>query len=126
MCVAPVPEISSAESFSSKVTELQQHVYHFAIYFGVFDFHDGGGVATPKTEKEMKIDECAELLSKDFVYDFGLNEGWPALEWGNKIYGMHLFADYPQAYFQQLSIIALVYRDYRRNGKSDIGVLPSS
>lgn len=46
-----------------------------------FGKNDGGGVATPKTEKEMKSDEFAELLGEDFVYDSGLNDGWLTLEW---------------------------------------------
>lgn len=42
-----------------------------------FGKNDGGGVATPKTEKEMKSEEFAKLLGDDFVY-----EGeWPILKW---------------------------------------------
>lgn len=46
-----------------------------------FGLNNGGGVATPKTEKEMKSEEFAELLGEDFTYDSGLNDGYPVLEW---------------------------------------------
>jgi len=45
-----------------------------------FGKNDGGGVATPKTEKEMKSEEFAKLLGEDFVYDSGLNDGYPVLK----------------------------------------------
>lgn len=44
-----------------------------------FGLNDGGGVATPKTEDEMKSADFASLLGDDFVYDSGLNGGFPAL-----------------------------------------------
>ena len=46
-----------------------------------FGLNNGGGVATPKTEKEMKSKEFAELLGEDFTYDSGLNDGYPVLKW---------------------------------------------
>ena len=46
-----------------------------------FGQNNGGGVATPKTADEMKSDEFAELLGDDFVYDSGLNDGYPVLKW---------------------------------------------
>ena len=46
-----------------------------------FGQNNGGGVATPKTEKEMKSKNFAELLGDDFVYDSGLNDGYPVLKW---------------------------------------------
>lgn len=46
-----------------------------------FGQNNGGGVATPKTEKEMKSKNFAELLGDDFVYDSGLNDGYPVLNW---------------------------------------------
>ena len=46
-----------------------------------FGLNNGGGVATPKTEEEMKSQEFAELLGDDFVYDSELNDGYPVLEW---------------------------------------------
>lgn len=46
-----------------------------------FGENDGGGVATPKTEKEMKSKKFAELLGEDFTYDSDDNDGWPMLEW---------------------------------------------
>ncbi len=46
-----------------------------------FGQNNGGGVATPKTEKEMKSKKFAELLGDDFVYDSGLNDGYPVLNW---------------------------------------------
>ena len=46
-----------------------------------FGRNNGGGVATPKTEKEMKSKNFAELLGDDFVYDSGLNDGYPVLNW---------------------------------------------
>lgn len=49
-----------------------------------FGLNNGGGVATPKTEEEMKSQEFAELLGDDFVYDLGRNNGYPVLRWENK------------------------------------------
>ena len=46
-----------------------------------FGLNNGGGVATPKSEKEMKSSDFAELLGEDFVYDSGLNSGFPILSW---------------------------------------------
>ena len=46
-----------------------------------FGLNNGGGVATPKTADEMKSDNFAELLGDDFVYDSGLNDGYPVLKW---------------------------------------------
>ena len=46
-----------------------------------FGLNDGGGVATPKTSKEMKFPDFAELLGEDFVYDSGVNNGYPILKW---------------------------------------------
>ena len=46
-----------------------------------FGLNDGGGVATPKSEKEMKSKEFAKLLGDEFVYDSGLNDGYPVLSW---------------------------------------------
>jgi len=46
-----------------------------------FGQNNGGGVATPKTEKEMKSAKFAELLGDEFVYDSGLNDGYPILKW---------------------------------------------
>jgi len=46
-----------------------------------FGLNNGGGVATPKTADEMKSDDFAELLGDDFVYDSGLNDGYPVLKW---------------------------------------------
>lgn len=46
-----------------------------------FGLNNGGGVATPKSEKEMKSSDFAELLGEDFVYDSGLNDGFPILSW---------------------------------------------
>ncbi len=46
-----------------------------------FGLNNGGGVATPKSEKEMKSQEFAELLGDDFVYDEDLNDGYPVLGW---------------------------------------------
>lgn len=46
-----------------------------------FGLNNGGGVATPKSEKEMKSSDFAELLGEDFVYDSGLNNGYPILKW---------------------------------------------
>jgi len=46
-----------------------------------FGQNNGGGVATPKTAKEMKTQNFAELLGDDFVYDSGLNDGYPVLKW---------------------------------------------
>ncbi len=42
-----------------------------------FGLNNGGGVATPKSEKEMKSSDFAELLGEDFVYD----SGFPILSW---------------------------------------------
>ena len=46
-----------------------------------FGLNNGGGVATPKTAKEMKSQKFAELLGDEFVYDSGLNDGYPILKW---------------------------------------------
>lgn len=46
-----------------------------------FGENNGGGVATPKTASEMKTEKFAELVGKDFVYDSGLNDGYPVLNW---------------------------------------------
>ena len=46
-----------------------------------FGLNNGGGVATPKTESEMKSADFAKLLGDDFVYDSGLNDGYPILAW---------------------------------------------
>ena len=46
-----------------------------------FGLNNGGGVATPKTEEEMKSQEFAELLGDDFIYDEDLNDGYPVLKW---------------------------------------------
>ena len=46
-----------------------------------FGLNNGGGVATPKSADEMKSEEFAELLGDDFVYDSGLNDGYPVLCW---------------------------------------------
>ncbi len=46
-----------------------------------FGENNGGGVATPKTASEMKTEDFAELVGKDFVYDSGLNDGYPVLNW---------------------------------------------
>ncbi len=46
-----------------------------------FGLNDGGGVATSKTESEMKSDEFAELLGEDFSYDPEVNNGYPILKW---------------------------------------------
>ena len=46
-----------------------------------FGQNNGGGVATPKTESEMKSADFAKLLGDDFVYDSGLNDGYPVLVW---------------------------------------------
>ncbi len=46
-----------------------------------FGQNNGGGVATPKTEKEMKSKKFAELLGDDFVYDSEQNDGYPILKW---------------------------------------------
>lgn len=46
-----------------------------------FGLNNGGGVATPKSADEMKSDEFAELLGDEFVYDSGLNDGYPVLSW---------------------------------------------
>lgn len=49
-----------------------------------FGLNNGGGVATPKSADEMKSEEFAELLGDDFVYDSGLNDGYPVLNWENE------------------------------------------
>ena len=46
-----------------------------------FGENNGGGVATPKTASEMKTENFAELVGEDFVYDSGLNDGYPVLSW---------------------------------------------
>jgi hypothetical protein len=48
-----------------------------------FGQNNGGGVATPKTADEMKSQNFAELLGDDFIYDSGLNDGYPVLKWEN-------------------------------------------
>lgn len=49
-----------------------------------FGLNNGGGVATPKTEDEMKSKDFAKLLGDEFVYDSGLNDGYPVLSWEKK------------------------------------------
>lgn len=46
-----------------------------------FGLNNGGGVATPKSEDEMKSKEFAKILGDEFVYDSGLNDGYPVLSW---------------------------------------------
>ena len=46
-----------------------------------FGLNNGGGVATPKSEDEMKSKEFAKILGEKFVYDSGLNDGYPVLSW---------------------------------------------
>lgn len=46
-----------------------------------FGLNNGGGVATPKTEDEMKSKDFAKFLGDEFVYDSGLNDGYPVLSW---------------------------------------------
>ena len=46
-----------------------------------FGLNNGGGVATPKSEDEMKSKDFAKLLGDEFVYDSGLNDGYPVLSW---------------------------------------------
>lgn len=46
-----------------------------------FGLNNGGGVATPKTEDEMKSKDFAKILGDEFVYDSGLNDGYPVLSW---------------------------------------------
>lgn len=46
-----------------------------------FGLNNGGGVATPKTEDEMKSKDFAKLLGDEFVYNSGLNDGYPVLSW---------------------------------------------
>lgn len=46
-----------------------------------FGLNDGGGVATSKTDSEMKSDEFAELLGENFTYDPEVNNGYPILKW---------------------------------------------
>ena len=46
-----------------------------------FGLNNGGGVATPKSAEEMKSEEFAKLLGDGFVYDSGLNDGYPVLSW---------------------------------------------
>lgn len=46
-----------------------------------FGLNNGGGVATPKSADETKSSDFAELLGEDFVYDSGLNNGYPILKW---------------------------------------------
>lgn len=48
-----------------------------------FGQNNGGGVATPKSADEMKSQNFAELLGDDFIYDSGLNDGYPVLKWEN-------------------------------------------
>lgn len=46
-----------------------------------FGLNNGGGVATPKSTDEMKSNDFAELLGNEFIYDSGLNDGFPVLKW---------------------------------------------
>lgn len=46
-----------------------------------FGLNNGGGVATPKTEDDMKSKDFAALLGDEFVYDSSLNDGYPVLSW---------------------------------------------
>ena len=46
-----------------------------------FGLNNGGGVATPKTEDEMKSKDFAKLLGDEFVYDSGLNDEYPVFSW---------------------------------------------
>lgn len=46
-----------------------------------FGENNGGGVATPKTASEMRTEDFAELVGEAFVYDSGLNDGYPVLSW---------------------------------------------
>lgn len=46
-----------------------------------FGLNNSGGVATPKSADEMKSAEFAELLGDEFIYDSGLNDGYPVLSW---------------------------------------------
>lgn len=46
-----------------------------------FGLNNGGGVATPKTEDEMKSKDFAKLLGDEFVYDSDLNDGYPVPSW---------------------------------------------
>lgn len=46
-----------------------------------FGLNNGGGAAIPKSAKEMKSQDFAELLGDDFVYDSKMNDGYPVLEW---------------------------------------------
>ena len=46
-----------------------------------FGLNNSGGVATPKSTDEMKSDKFAELLGDEFIYDSGLNDGYPVLSW---------------------------------------------
>ena len=46
-----------------------------------FGLNNGGGVATPKTSKEMKSEDFAELLGEEFVFDSELNDGYPVFNW---------------------------------------------
>ena len=46
-----------------------------------FGENNGGGVATPKTASEMKTEKFAELVGENFVYDSGLNDDYPVLNW---------------------------------------------
>ena len=50
-----------------------------------FGQNNGGGVATPKIASEMKSADFAKLLGADFVYDSGLNDGYPVLAWEKKL-----------------------------------------
>ena len=46
-----------------------------------FGLNNSGGVATPKNEDEMKSSDFAELLGDEFIYESGLNNGYPVLKW---------------------------------------------
>ena len=50
-----------------------------------FGQNNGGGMATPKIASEMKSADFAKLLGADFVYDSGLNDGYPVLAWEKKL-----------------------------------------
>lgn len=46
-----------------------------------FGKNDGGGVATQKTEKEMRSEDFANLLGDNFIYNSEINNGYPILKW---------------------------------------------
>ncbi|WP_405339217.1 hypothetical protein [Fibrobacter sp.] len=45
-----------------------------------FGLNNGGGVATPKSSKEMKSEKFTELLGDEFIYDADVNDGYPILK----------------------------------------------